>query len=396
MAVITGTPNDDVDATKLQGTSAADTIYGLAGGDEIVAGDANDTLIGGPGGDFLNGGAGVDTASYAGASDPEVWVSLSAGEVSESGDAAGDQFTSVENLTGSGHDDLLEGDLGANRLRGGNGNDGLFGAVGNDRLEGQAGNDGLYGGEGNDLMFGGGGRDEIIGSLGGDEMTGGAGADHFLFLSPDDSQVLAVRRDLITDFSKSQGDKVAFGLGGHDDLEFIGTAAFDGVDQVRFGHVDGNTRIAVNLDADSTAEQRRCDCRHPGGSPRAVDRTGSVARARTRPWRGDAAGRMDPLPEARSAPGARRCRPLRPFLRASCAWPPSRGALLRGPAEAQMLSDVGPGQLVQGAPTHILFPAICIEPGRRAFQPRPVAVVPRLWRLRSASREADLGAAGLC
>ena len=68
MAVITGTPNDDVDLTKLQGTSGADTIYGLAGNDEIVAGGGNDTLIGGPGGDFLDGGAGVDTASYAGAS----------------------------------------------------------------------------------------------------------------------------------------------------------------------------------------------------------------------------------------------------------------------------------------------------------------------------------------
>ena len=57
------------------------------------------------------------------------------------GDAAGDTFTSIENLIGSDHNDTLQADAGANRLDGGLGDDSLVAADGEDTLTGGAGND---------------------------------------------------------------------------------------------------------------------------------------------------------------------------------------------------------------------------------------------------------------
>ncbi|WP_454017899.1 hypothetical protein [Azospirillum sp. Marseille-Q6669] len=57
------------------------------------------------------------------------------------GDAEGDRLTGIENLSGSGHADLLIGDGGANRLDGAAGDDTLIGGAGADTLVGGAGID---------------------------------------------------------------------------------------------------------------------------------------------------------------------------------------------------------------------------------------------------------------
>jgi Ca2+-binding RTX toxin-like protein len=78
-----------------------------------------------------------------------VTADLSAGSGSD-GDANGDTFTSIENLTGSAYDDTFVGDSLANVLTGNGGNDTLTGGDGSDTF--------VYGdGDGNDTVFGGAG-----------------------------------------------------------------------------------------------------------------------------------------------------------------------------------------------------------------------------------------------
>ena len=115
---------------ELHGNGGDDWLEGGPGDDELYGGPGNDRLDGGPGGDTLNGGEGIDTADYAG-SNARVVVNLNTNAAS-GGHAQGDRLTSIENLTGSAHDDNLRGDAGNNVLRGGPGGDELDGGEGID------------------------------------------------------------------------------------------------------------------------------------------------------------------------------------------------------------------------------------------------------------------------
>jgi Ca2+-binding RTX toxin-like protein len=147
MAIITGNNFNNL----LQGTAAADQIFGLAG---------IDILKGGGGADLLDGGSGTDTVLY-GDSTVGVQVDLAVGQGS-GGTAQGDTFISVENVGGSAHDDLLVGNNAANELTGGNGDDVLAAGGGADRLIGGIGSDVLDGGSGDDQLEGGAGDDVYI------------------------------------------------------------------------------------------------------------------------------------------------------------------------------------------------------------------------------------------
>ena len=125
---LTGGADDDT----LYGNLGDDMLDGGAGSDDLRGGRGNDTLNGGAGADTLDGGDGVDTASYAG-SDAAVTIDLAAGTAT-GGHAAGDTLTSIENITGSDHDDSLTGDGAANSLAGGRGDDTLTGGDGDDRF----------------------------------------------------------------------------------------------------------------------------------------------------------------------------------------------------------------------------------------------------------------------
>ena len=130
---------------------------GVAGDDQLFGGDGADTLIGGIGADLLDGGDGTDTASYVNATAGVLVDALNLN--AWTGEAAGDTFVSIENLTGSAFNDTLTMGSGNNVLQGLAGNDVLDGQGGDDQLLGGAGDDVLLGGAGADLMDGGDGRD---------------------------------------------------------------------------------------------------------------------------------------------------------------------------------------------------------------------------------------------
>ncbi|WP_437359988.1 calcium-binding protein [Inquilinus limosus] len=195
---------DDV----LTGNGGANFLSGLGGTDRLDGGAGNDRLVGGAGADVLIGGAGVDTVLYDNAS-AGVTVNL-ANPAVNTGDAAGDTYSSVENVVGSTLNDTLTGNHIANYL---------------------------YGWNGADILNGRGGADLL---------SGGAGADTFVFSSVADTPVGAF--DRINDFSRSQGDTIDVSgiTGGHG--TFIGTAAFSGTaGEVRI--LVGITQTAVYIDA---------------------------------------------------------------------------------------------------------------------------------------------------
>jgi Ca2+-binding RTX toxin-like protein len=150
---IEGNDGDD----HLLGLAEADTLAGEDGADTLDGGEGGDRLIGGAGADSLIGGASRDTASYETAT-AAVLADLQVAS-NNTGDAAGDRYSLVENLIGSAHRDNLRGDAGGNVLMGGLENDTIYGRDGNDSIYGQQDNDNLLGGMGGDHLDGGAGID---------------------------------------------------------------------------------------------------------------------------------------------------------------------------------------------------------------------------------------------
>ncbi|RPE62830.1 hemolysin type calcium-binding protein, partial [Pacificibacter maritimus] len=150
------------------------------GDDTLNGGTGHDTLIGGAGADALIGGAGTDRAQYTDAT-ASVRVDLWNSSVN-TGYAAGDTFSSIENLMGSNHDDMLSGNNGRNAIWGGNGDDTIRGRGGDDVLH------------------------------------GGTGADVFEFVVGDDD-------DIVGDYNAYEDDIEIFGTstvsGGIDDTDFV-------------------------------------------------------------------------------------------------------------------------------------------------------------------------------
>ena len=174
-------PGDNV---SIIGDADNENIIGSSIDDIIMAGFGDDTLAGGGGFDSLDGGGGADALNGGADRDTAVYVSGTAGVLADlqiatnnTNDAAGDSYTSIENLTGSNHADNLRGDAQDNLIDGGIGGDTLFGRNGNDTLIGLNGYDTLYGGNGDDYLSGGSSGDLLIGGLGADTLDGGTSID---------------------------------------------------------------------------------------------------------------------------------------------------------------------------------------------------------------------------
>jgi len=181
-------PPQEVQPEFVTGTNAADLLLdnqlgigtqvnGL-GGDDLIMAYGNESA--GAGIDLFDGGSGSDTVSYLWSAN-RITASLIDGQgfrIQSNGAWTGkDLYASIENLTGSAHNDALDGNHSANVLHGSNGNDVLYGGTGADQLAGNEGNDRLEGGDENDVLDGGTGNDQLFGQGGNDTLTGGTGND---------------------------------------------------------------------------------------------------------------------------------------------------------------------------------------------------------------------------
>ena len=153
-------------ANTLGGGAGNDLLYGGPGADTLQGGAGADALFGGAGADVLDGGAGDDWVRYVGAA-AGVTLNLVAG-TGTAGDAAGDTFLNIENISGSEFGDDLTGSNFDNKI---------FGEGGNDIISGRSGHDFLLGGAGDDIIDGGFGRDILRGGPGADTLIGGVARD---------------------------------------------------------------------------------------------------------------------------------------------------------------------------------------------------------------------------
>ncbi len=209
---------------KILGLAGNDTLYGYAGNDILDGGEGNDLLVGGAGADRLIGGNGTDTASYAGAT-AGVTASLVKPTIN-TGDAKGDTYSSIENLTGSSHADRLTGDAKANVINGGAGND------------------------------------QLIGGSGFDDLYGGAGSDRFIFQTAKELGTSKTATDTIFDFSQKEKDLIDFSAidanlkkAGDQAFTFIGTAKFsNSAGELRYEKTNADTYVYGDLNGDSKAD----------------------------------------------------------------------------------------------------------------------------------------------
>lgn len=125
------------DDVIVNGTGADESIIGSFLRDIIIGGNGADTIEGGAGGDVLSGGLGTDRASYANAA-AGLTANLS-DATKNTGEAGGDTYNSIENLTGSAFKDNLTGTNGGNSIIAGTGDDTVFGLNGDDSIFGQDG-----------------------------------------------------------------------------------------------------------------------------------------------------------------------------------------------------------------------------------------------------------------
>ncbi|WP_395022610.1 beta strand repeat-containing protein, partial [Dongia sp.] len=235
--------------------TAIDNLVGTSFNDTLTGDGSANILIGGTGADALDGAGGTDTASYATAS-AAVTVNLASSGYN-TGDAAGDTYASIENLTGSAFNDVLSGNGSANVIDGGAGidtadyskaasavyirNDGTASSWG------EAAGDMLVNVE---RMIGGAYNDQIQGGSGNDFLDGGASNDRLEGFNGDDTYVVDNVNDFINEYANYGTDTVQSSINwtlivNLENLTLTGTSAINGtgnsVDNVITGNSAANT-----------------------------------------------------------------------------------------------------------------------------------------------------------
>jgi Ca2+-binding RTX toxin-like protein len=304
-----GTGQDTVD---LNGTGNAlnNTITGNDGDNILDGGKGDDTLIGGLGDDTYVFDSTKDTVNGEIGGHDLVLSSVSIDDLndpnlSDINDVTLTGSAALNVLGGNSLDNHLTGNTGANRLEGGDGADTLDGGKGVDDLRGGDGNDTyvvdnikdtvtensgegthdlvqssitytldanvedltltgasaingtgndanniITGNDGKNVLSGLIGDDTLIGGKGDDTMTGGTGADTFAYQDIADA---GTHKDVITDFSKAEGDV----LDVHD--LFTGPGPTDVADAfvskyLLLVNVHNDTIVAVDTDGAANGE----------------------------------------------------------------------------------------------------------------------------------------------
>ncbi|WFU86316.1 M10 family metallopeptidase C-terminal domain-containing protein [Rhizobium sp. CC1099] len=286
---------------NLSGSSHNDKLFGDASISLLSGGSGDDILVGGAGADKLAGGVGSDTASYetAGAG----VVAYLSRPSSNTGDAGGDTYSSIENVLGSKYADKLFGDSTKNVLSGGEGDDVLVGGAGADTLIGGSGSDtasyetadsavkvylskpsgntgdatgdvfksieNLIGSRYNDVLYadsgvstlnGGTGNDILYGNDGADKLVGGVGADTFLFKALSESTTVSY--DRIYDFAGSDGDMfdlsaidASASISGNQSFSWIGVGQFSGqAGELRYDQLAADTNVYGDVNGDNVPD----------------------------------------------------------------------------------------------------------------------------------------------
>jgi serralysin len=184
----------------------------------------NDTFFSVGWQNVFNGGSGIDTISYAPREDDAtqggsgVTIDLTQG-FTQTGATRKETLVSIENATGSGAGDVIIGSAAANRIEGAGGFD---------------------------------------------DLTGRGGADQFVFSKAEHSPVSNAGIDLVTDFSRLDGDKIVVSgidanvfAAGNQSFSFIGTTAFSGVSgQLRVELRSDGVILSGDVNGDRVADFR--------------------------------------------------------------------------------------------------------------------------------------------
>jgi Ca2+-binding RTX toxin-like protein len=306
-------------AGVLRGLDGNDSLLTGSSDDRLIGGRGNDTLSGGSGDDELSGGGGNDVFHVAPGFGADVIIDYTAAGNHDRIHVHG--YASYQSLEQQGSDVLLRfsasdslllrgvqasdldaGDFVFNApalpaapaipapalaplapatpatpsvstiaLVGSASADTLSGSAAHDILYGLGGRDEVYGGSGNDLIEGGAGPDRLFGESGNDTLVGGAdrdllrggpGADHFRFDDLDFASASLAGAELISDFSRSQGDLIDLSpvdadrrSPTDDPFTFIGDAPFSGRHgELRHEFMDTRTIVMGDLNGDAVAD----------------------------------------------------------------------------------------------------------------------------------------------
>ncbi|MGJ8528309.1 hypothetical protein [Maritalea sp.] len=213
--ILTGTGN--LNGT---GNSLGNKIIGTSGNNVLSGQAGDDILVGGLGSDQLVGGDGHDIASYERATSG---VFVHTGwESQNTGEAAGDTYSSIEGLIGSQFDDEMILVADGATMEGGAGNDKLTAVGSHANISGGAGDDDIYGTDGADVLDGGDGIDSIFGKNGHDNIKAGAGNDYVKAGSGKDIVDAGAGDDVV---EGNGGADILIGGAGADDLK--GGGGFD-------------------------------------------------------------------------------------------------------------------------------------------------------------------------
>lgn len=236
-----------LDASTLTGYRSV-ILEAWSDGDNVLTGGAyDDVLSSGAGADHFNGGGGKDTVSYSHSS-AAVTVDLVAG-MGSGGDAQGDAYTSIENVTGSAFADRLIGGTETGTLAGGDGNDVLIAGSGVPQngsglnvLDGGAGDDVLMVGDGSAIYVGGAGIDQLN-----FQNASSGKLVELQYTYPHDSNIVGIESVYGSRYDDAlygdNGGNVLEGAGGNDVLSGLGGSDVlrggAGADQLNGGGGDG-------------------------------------------------------------------------------------------------------------------------------------------------------------